>query len=144
MKGKIIIIAIYVDDITLISNDGELLKETKTMLQSKFEMTDMGQIHHILGLRIQYHKGEKISIDQAHYTEQILERFGMKNCRPISTPADQHTQLRISEENEILFDNMKYRSAVGALMYLTIATRPDIAFAINRVARFIEKPNNTH
>ena len=146
-ENKKIIIAVYVDDLQIASNDDKLLKETKKILSSRFEMTDMGQVHHILGLQIQYEKGKKLTIDQSHYTEKILERFGMKNCNPISTPADNYTHLRAYQDEDqdtVLMDNTRYRSAVGALMYLAIATRPDIAFAVNRVARFVERPTITH
>ena len=37
-----------------------------------------------------------------------------------------------------------YQAAVGALLYLSVCTRPDIAFAVSSVARFMSNPGSTH
>ena len=48
------------------------------------------------------------------------------------------------EEEEILGPHVPYLSAVGALMYLTNSTRPNIAFAVNLLARHSAAPTKHH
>src|SRR3954469_3001984 len=48
------------------------------------------------------------------------------------------------EDEEILGPEFPYLSAVGALMYLANCTRPDIAFAVNLLARYSSDPTNRH
>ena len=64
--------------------------------------------------------------------EDILEKFGLKDCKEIGTT---EPSLSDKEDYEKLFDPTTYRSAVGSLIYLAICTRPDIMFSVNKVAQ---------
>ena len=73
----------------------------------------------------------------------------MLNCNPCNIPAEAGTMLSKddspqNEEEEKEMENVPYRSAVGSLMYAAICTRPDIAVAVNQVARFCENPGPKH
>ena len=68
----------------------------------------------------------------------------MDNCNPISTPADTNAKLVKEDSTSKLVDGSLYRAMVGSLLYISIATRPDIANAVGVVSRFNSKPNQTH
>lgn len=73
----------------------------------------------------------------------------MSNCNPISTPADPNARLsaRIvsaSEGEKIDMDKIPYSSAVGALLYLANATRPDISYAVGQTAKYCASPLLAH
>lgn len=143
-EDTITIIAIYVDDIKIATNNTEALESAKNMLKTRFKMTDLGPVHHILGLRV-LRKEDSISIDQAHYIETVLEKYRMKDCHPLSTPLDTNIKLGPLEEGQKKFDDKSlYRAAVGSLMFAAVTTRPDIATAVNMVARFVEDPAECH
>ena len=72
----------------------------------------------------------------------ILKRFGMEDCKVVISPADMSTRLIPSDASTKV--NVSFREAVGALMHLTTAKRPDIAFAVGYVSRFMENPQVEH
>ena len=63
----------------------------------------------------------------------------MDKCKPVSTPVDTTTKLTQTDGNKSVDEHI-YQSAVGSLLYLSLWTRPDIAFAVSSVARFCSKP----
>ena len=84
---KFCIIALYVDDLMVLSNDINLLDQKKDELKDTFKMKDLGPIHWFLGLEITRDRMQRsISISQSRYVSDIVERFGFTNSRPISTP----------------------------------------------------------
>ena len=138
-----IIIAVYVDDINIASNDTNLLNDTKTILSSRFKISDLGPIHHMLGLQVTRNP-ESISINQSRYTHSILKKYGMNDCHPTATPLDASIKLVPLQDDDEIMDKSLYRSTVGSLLHLAIVTRPNIETAVSMVARYIEKPGKMH
>jgi hypothetical protein len=66
----------------------------------------------------------------------------MKGCNPVDTPMEQHIKL-LPGKSELVSNATKYRSIVGSLRYL-VNSRPDLAFFVGMVSRFMEKPNSEH
>ena len=84
--GKITtIVAIYVDDLIVASNDELRLQQLKENLKKSFDMKDLGKISYCLGIKFNQNK-EEITMSQRKYTQEILKKFNMENCKPISTP----------------------------------------------------------
>lgn len=140
-----IILAIYVDDFIILYSSERDLLEVKRMLHSNFIMKDIGLAATCLGINI--NQGPNfIEIDQCHYVKQILERFGMSNCKPAITPSDVNQKLSISMWNEenSLVGKVPYQEAIGSLLYLSGATRPDISFAVNDMSRFNQNHAEPH
>ncbi|CAJ2636501.1 unnamed protein product [Trifolium pratense] len=144
-----VIIAVYVDDLNIIGTNKEI-KEARDYLKKEFEMKDLGKTKFCLGLQIEYTKNG-ILVHQSNYTERVLKRFNMDKANPLSTPMMDRTlnvekdPFRPKEENETdLGSEVPYLSAIGALMYLANCTRPDIAFAVNLLARFSSCPTKRH
>ena len=79
-KNCLIIIAVYVDDTILASNDIAMLTAEKTKLKERFDMEDLGEIHHYLGMSIKRDRNAKVLlISQKIYLENVLKRFGMQD-----------------------------------------------------------------
>ena len=78
------------------------------------------------------------------YTEKILTKMDMDNCKPVKTAVDPGNRLVKATEDEDVLDQQSYQSLVGSLMYLATSTRPDIAYAVGTLARFCSKPNQSH
>ena len=140
------IIAVYVDDLIICCKSLQHITDMKDKLSSRYNMKDLGDLNYFLGVKIvlDYKKG-LVSLLQTSYVEKILERFGMSQSKPVKTPYEISTQLTSASEGEKLYPNLtEYQAAVGALIYLTTHTRPDIAFAVGQVSRFCNKPSETH
>src|SRR5271170_4606429 len=122
-KSVLTIIALYVDDLLLLTETPELMLELKAELNKSFEMTDYSEIHHFLGLKINRDRNQKIIvINQEHFADQILSRFGMTDCNPVSTPLDASVHLQQADEEAENADITNYRQIIGSLMFLMIGT----------------------
>jgi len=96
-------------------------------------MKDLGLMHYFLGLEVWQRQGE-IFLAQGKYTVDVLKRFGMMDCKSMSTP--KITNLRKLHDYDTcsdLVDPTMYRQLIGSLMYM-IHTRPDICYAVIAVS----------
>ncbi|KAC9119109.1 hypothetical protein E3N88_46334 [Mikania micrantha] len=140
---------VYVDDLNIIGTHKEI-HEVITLLKNEFEMKDLGKTKYCLGLQIE-HMPNGILVHQSNYTERLLKRFNMENANSLSTPmvvrslnVDNDPFRPCEDGEEVLGSEVPYLSAIGALMYLTNCTRPDISFAVNLLARFSSAPTKRH
>ena len=142
----LLIIAIYVDDMILLSDKSEgirrmLLIEDK--LSEIFEMTNLGDPKWLLSMEVERDRAARtISISQRQHIENVLEQHGMSSCRPVSTPIAANLHLPKLSLAEI--DARKYQSALGSLMYLMLGNRPDIAYAIGILSQHAATPGKAH
>ncbi|GJZ17560.1 retrovirus-related pol polyprotein from transposon TNT 1-94 [Tanacetum coccineum] len=114
--------------------------EAVRLFIAKFDMSMMGELKFFLGIQI-HQSPRGIFINQAKYAQEILKKHGMTSCDSIGTPmATKHLDADLSGTP---VDQTKYRSMVGALMYLT-ASRPDIVHATCYCARYQAKPTEKH
>jgi len=95
VKGDedVIMIALYVDDLIIASNSEKLMKETKPNLCDTFEMKDLGRLHYCLEIEIVWRDDGNCMFNQSKYIGNVLERFSMKDCKPVSTPINSGTKL---------------------------------------------------
>src|SRR6202012_1370137 len=148
--GVRIIIPVFVDDMTLVSKSKSGIDSVISQLESHFKLRRLGGIEFLLGVKIERDRGKHtIHLSQRLYILDILERYGFSGCTPVSTPIN--PGINLSEEQCALTpDEMEemrhipYISAVGSLLYLAIATRPDIAYTVSLLARFNTKPSKAH
>uniref|UniRef100_A0AAV1VAR2 Reverse transcriptase Ty1/copia-type domain-containing protein n=1 Tax=Peronospora matthiolae TaxID=2874970 RepID=A0AAV1VAR2_9STRA len=145
-----ILVVLYVDDLILASSKNELLKSTKMALSKRFEMTDLGELDYFLGMEIKNdRKTGMVTVQQTKFLKSVLTKFGMDNSKPVKTPQDPGLKLtkNMCEQeckHEDTMCNVPYRSAVGGIMYLMVATRPDLAAAVGSLSQFSSDPCPTH
>lgn len=134
--GELTLIAVYVDDIMIASKSRDRIDNFEKELSKFFEVKDLGPVQYCLGLEFT-RSGKNISIHQKAYVEEILKKFGMEDCKPVSTPADPGLKLT-KPEGQPTTEELKlpYRELVGALTYLSTATRPDISFSVSCLSQF--------
>ncbi|MCO5597880.1 hypothetical protein L7F22_051965 [Adiantum nelumboides] len=96
-------------------------------------MKDLGELRYFLGIEKIHNEGG-VWLSQKKYGLNMLMKYGMTDCKPISTPLDQNLNLRIDEE-EVLDDATLYRRIVGSLIYMTIS-RPDLSYVVGLVHRY--------
>nr|GEU45489.1 Gag-Pol polyprotein [Tanacetum cinerariifolium] len=139
-REYILLVQIYVDDIIFGFTNLKLSKQLEKLMHSKFEMSLMGELKFFLGIQINQSPCD-IFINQDKYAQEILLKHGMTSCDSIGTPmATKHLDADFSETP---LDQTKYRSMVGALMYLT-ASRPGIVHATCYCVRYQAKPTEKH
>ena len=113
-------------------------------------MKDLGKTKFFLGLQIE-HLPNGILVHQSMYTEKVLKQFYMDKTHPLSTPmvgwsldVKKYPFWLQEDDEETLGPKVLYLSAIGALMYLANYTRPNIAFAVNLLARHSFAPTWRH
>jgi len=140
--GEIIIVLVYVDDTLLVASSLAAIYKIKDALHKRFEMKDLGEAKVILGLNIRRDKAlGTLKLAEGKYAGQVLEKFGMAECNPIRTQLEVGLQLVKADESD---DALPYREAVGSLMYMMVGTRPDLAFAIGKLSRFVSCYGKEH
>ena len=145
-EGTIIII-LYVDDITILGDSLDNIKKIKSALSSRYEMTDLGEIDSYLGVNIKRDRSTKrLEIDQSRYVLEIINRFGLSDANPARTPlpsgAEDH--LKKYDGQASAADIKLYQQIIGSLLYVQIGTRPDISFAVSRLAQYASNPSAQH
>ncbi|GJV86671.1 retrovirus-related pol polyprotein from transposon TNT 1-94 [Tanacetum coccineum] len=137
----ILVVQVYVDDIIFGSTHPRYTQLFSDLMKSRFEMSMMGEMTFFLGLQVnQSPRG--IFINQSNYVLEILKKYGMEACDPVGTPMEIKDKLDL-DQNGSPVDATKYRSMIGALMYLT-SSRPDIVHATCLCARYQAKPTEKH
>ena len=144
-EGELCIIAVYVDDILIATKDKRKLDDVKSKLSAEFAVKDLGDLQYLLGVSITQNSTEKsVWIGQPVYTLNVLEKFGLKDAKPVATPVCVSSKLTKATDDDELVDESLYQSAVGSLQYLSTMTRPDITFAVSNVAKYCSKPTKEH
>lgn len=143
--GKLIL-GVYVDDLLIIAENQEKVEKFKERLSRKFDMKDLGQASHILSIRLRRATDGKLSLDQSLYIDEILSTFGMSDAKGAPSPLNpgckyKKVQKCADTEHEL---GRRYRQAVGALLYLAGATRPDLAFVTTYMSQFCDSPSEEH
>ena len=143
--GDIFFIGVYVDDIVLAGENETRIKEVKEMLASQFDIKDLGILTYFLGMSVIQDQRELTTwMGQPAYIKKLLEKYKMSDSKPVGTPVDPGNHLLKATEDEEALEQQLYQSLVGSLMYLSVCTRPDLAYAVNTLARFSSKPNRSH
>ena len=146
-NGRIdfLILAVWVDDILMFSNNIDMLTDEKVSLGSGFKVEDLGEMHYILGMYVKCNrKSRTLSLSQPKYLEGILKRFNMDKCKPVSTPLEQGRKFQHLLENEKPIDVQCYQMIIGCFTYTTMTTRPDLAAAVGILSKYMLKPGNDH
>lgn len=144
-REELEILAVYVDDLILITESTESMNELKMALEDRYKMKDMGELSYILGVSVIQDKEKNcVFLHQKHYIEAMLQKYGMDNANPVATPADVNVKLKKSDGVSKPVHQHTYQSMVGSLLYAAMATRPDIAQAVSAVSKFNANPDAAH
>lgn len=131
----LVIVAIYVDDCCIVA-DAKRLGWAKQMLRGGFQMKDLGEAKSLLGMQvIRNRETRELRLVQGGLTQEIIRETKMDGCNPCRTPME--AGLSLMPSAKAVVKGYAYRSLIGKLLYLSVCTRPDIAFAVNYLSRFV-------
>lgn len=104
-------------------------------------MSDLGKLTYYLGLEVSQNRGF-IEVKQSSYAKKVLEKARLSECNAVKFPMDHSLQIHADKEGQAV-NSTHFKSIVGGLRYL-VHTRPDIAFAVGIVSRYMERPTELH
>ncbi|CAI6008360.1 unnamed protein product [Closterium sp. NIES-65] len=131
-------ILVYVDDLVFATADTAGLAYVKSELQKRHTCTDLGELRSYLGLQITRDRARRtITLTQSHMVQQVLQRFGFTYSSPQATPLPTRHSLSALPSDESVESSGPYPELVGCLMYLMTCTRPDLAYPLSILARYV-------
>ena len=145
-----IIFAVHVDDGMVTGSSISLINKFKEDMNMKYQLTDLGAVNWLLGIKITWDLVNKtLLLSQHAYINAIITRFNFNDLKPSSMPINPSVPLSKSQSPSKLEDiaktkNVPYWEAVGSLMYTAMGTRPDIVFSTLTVAQFSDNLGWAH
>ena len=128
-----VILCLYVDDMLIVRSDDDMIKSTKNILKSKFDMKNMGLANVILEIKISRTSNGFI-LSQTHFVDKILGKFNKDDNIVSKTQLDMSIHLSKNRGDDI--SQVEYAIIIGSLMYLANCTRPDLAYTISKLSRY--------
>ena len=140
-----IIITTHIDDILLFSNSKDSINTLYSELSKTLEISNLGPIKYYLGVEISRDRQDnKLVLSQQAFIGNLLNKFNKLSLKPVKTPTIAGIKLEKNLEQASSKDIKQYQREIGSLIYLTILTRPDLVYAVNLCARFMQNPNQDH
>jgi hypothetical protein len=135
-----LILYVHVDDQAIAGRTSEEIDIFIDTLHRRFPCKRQGNLQHFLGMEIHRNRNKRtIWITQSQYTDRILEKFNLLECKtrdiPMS-PSIPTTLVDPSDADIAAAQELPYRELTGSLQYLSTMTRPDITFAVNKMSSF--------
>jgi hypothetical protein len=137
------IITVWVDDLMLFATSDKMMEHMKNAIKSEWEATDMGQPSKIIGIEITF-EDDAVIISQQKYIESLLKKEGLEDANPVAMPMDPNIQLTANPEDNEPNRSNSYAKLIGELQYIANSTRPDISYAVNRLAAYTANPSLQH
>lgn len=135
---------VHVDDI-LLARSTNTIKDVEKHLQDRFDLTRIEEVSSFLSFDINRdRKNRKFSMNQASYVFNLVENYHLENSQSVRTPCDEHFKDLKKNDNAKLVTHHPYCSLIGALLWFSNSTRPDITFAVNQLSAFMSSPTDNH
>jgi Reverse transcriptase (RNA-dependent DNA polymerase) len=164
---KLILLVMFVDDYQVGFDQTDMAEwlQLKKLFMARFKTSDIGESKLMLGMRITRDREKRtLILDQEVYSKKVLEKFNMQHCKDVSTPEQLGADLDVvtdtlaaesdtaatdvesdtNDESREVVDRSIYMQLVGALLYATLSTRPDIAHAVHQLTRYTQNPQRKH
>ena len=144
LNGKQIYVGVWVDDMPVLVPDDETGDEIRDILKKKFEIHDLGDAKNVLGMEIYRNdKTGTIQLNQQKFIEKLLICFEMNDAKVTDTPFPLNLKLNAKDGQELENPTI-YRELAGSLIHLMNNTRPDIAYSVSVLTRYMQNPRTTH
>ena len=144
--GHEVWLLVYVDDLLVASGNDKVLRAVKSALMGTFDTRDLGAATLFLGMELVRDRSARaITINQRRMTTELVNKYGLGDGKIKATPISLGTRLIRGDDDEVLDTAaFPYSELVGSLLYLSVCTRPDIAEAVGKLARYMAKPTAAH
>ena len=133
----------WVDDLLLFATSESILTKMGNDLHAEWEITDLGEPAKIVGIEITRTK-DSIILSQKRYIKVILQREGLTKANAVGMPLDPNVALEPNPDGNVGDRSNSYARLLGELQFLANATRPEIAYAVNRLASYTANPSMQH
>ena len=146
-ENQFVYLLLYVDDMLLAPKGMDEITKLKKLLSSEFDMKDLGSAKRILGMDIfRNREAGTLQLSQSEYLQKVLKKINMVDCKSSNTPVGAHFKLSaIEDASEMLNpEEIPYSSVVGSVMYAIVGSRPDLAYGVGLVSRYMSRPGELH
>jgi hypothetical protein len=140
---QFVIVTIWVDDLLLFAMADKLIDKTLAILESKWELTNLGEPVKIVGIEITL-GDHSVTISQHRYLEMILQKKGMDHANPVGMPLDNNMMLEPNLDGNVGDCSNLYARLIGELQFIANATRPNITYVISRLSAFTANSTMQH
>lgn len=141
---------LYVDDMLFVGCDVTEINDIKQKLKQEFDMKDLGSDKRILGMEIKRDRqNHTLFLSQQSYILKILNRFSINEAKEVILPLGGHFKFTIEQcpKTEIekgRMSNVPNANDIGSVIYVTVCTRPDLAFAVSVLSSYMSNPGEYH
>ena len=144
-KHSFVIAVIYVDDSLFLGPIKALVQRLKSEFMKVWETRDLGDVTEFLHMRIS-REDRKIHLDQTVYLQTVLQRCEMSNAKFAVTPLPAGYVPEVVHSGYTASPELRsrFQTVIGSLLYLMLGTRPDISFAVTKLAQFAANPSKEH
>ena len=140
--GQLVLyVLVYVDDMLITGNNKSAISQLITSLDSLFSLKDLGETKYFLGVEMT-RSSSGLHLRQQKYISDLLEKTKMTAVKPVSTPMSPTPKLSLKSGTK-LDNSSEYRATIGNLQYMSF-TRPDIAYAVNKLSQYMHCPTDLH
>jgi Reverse transcriptase (RNA-dependent DNA polymerase) len=134
---------VYVDDLLCAAKTIGEVKRIFKLIGATFEARDLGEATYFLHMEIKRDRSARtLFLSQERYALDLITKFNMDSAHPRALPMSTGTKLTRHGENKC--DTPYYGMLIGSLLYLAVCTRPDIAYAVGALARYMSDPLQEH
>jgi hypothetical protein len=139
--GPEIIVTVYVNNILIIGKNKTVINLFKKSLNTHFKIKDLGEAANYLGIEIKQNVSDgTITLSQKAYIKSIIRKFELENLKPVYMLMSPGLSVDLFDTSILLLSTpiqTKYRSEIGNLTYAMQDTRPNIAYLISLLSRFL-------
>ena len=142
MNGRVLITAVYVDDTIIMHQSNADLNWLLKQIGKHYQFTNEGELRWALGMEVGRTTGGHYWIGQQRYIDKMKQLFEPIR-KKVTTPLQSGLRLHLPGDSPTL-DPTTYKRLLGSILYVAVATRPDIAFSCSYLARFSTDPRRVH
>lgn len=141
---ELLIVGIYIDDGLVAATSHERACDFLNSLSIDMEIVS-NKPSLFLGMEFKWFSDGSLMIHQQKYSKKILDKFHLEEANNVSTPIDHYQDLSLDDKKgKLISKAVPFKEAIGSLLYLTIISRPDIAYAVSIVSQYAETPKKIH
>ena len=140
-----VIAAVYIDDFLAIASSKAKNEQFKSQLRQVWTISDLGTPRHLVSVSVEWDRAAKaVTLSQTAFINCVILQFGQKDAHPLSLPMELGSKLRRlnrdvqTQDQKSEIARLPYRLLIGCLLYIAIATWPDIAFAVQQLSQFLD------
>ena len=148
------LVGAYVDDILCACSKPETFKWFSSLFLHSdtnphgFYGKHLGKVNYFLGMAIDQYDDYSISVNQTKYITKLLDKFvpshqinAIKHHKPCSPDSFSKLSTATDDTERAKVSNLPYLELMGSLLYVSCMTRPDIAYYVTTLCKFMHDPS---